>query len=84
MSRRKRTARFPVVGMLGRARPERGTVEILPCNVFRVRPYRSRRVYEVTLDEVASMVALRINAAIAREKIKARKAARLARRASRG
>lgn len=52
---------FRVIGRLdgtGGVRP--GTVTISPDGFFRVRPLRRKRVYELTLSDVADMVCRRI------------------------
>lgn len=75
------TARFPVVAHLdGAGGTKQGTVEVdRETKMFRVRPKRSHRVYELPLAMVATMVCRQVIMGEAIEKQKAKKAARKAR-----
>lgn len=69
-------ARFAVVARLEMASvPSAGTVIIdRGAGLFGVRPHRRRRVYELPLADVASMVVRRIIQAEVRERRSARRA----------
>jgi hypothetical protein len=68
-------ARFQVLGLFTRARPEKGTVEIdRTAKTFSVRPHRMHRQYTMNLDDVASFVVRTIIRAEVAEKKAARKA----------
>jgi hypothetical protein len=70
-------ARFNVFGLMTRARPEKGTVEIdRTAKTFSVRPHRMHRTYTLNLDDVASFVVRTVIHAEVREKRAAKKAAK--------
>lgn len=52
------TARFPVVAALdGAGGKKKGTVEIdRETNMMKVRPYRSRRTYDMSMEAVATII----------------------------
>lgn len=73
-------ARFDVLGLFTRVRPEKGTVEVdRTAKTFSVRPYRAHRQYTMNLSDVASFVVRTVIRAEAAERKAAKKAARKAR-----
>ena len=53
--------RFEVYGQLDRAARSKGTVEIdRKTGIFSVRPFRSGRVYSITLSAVAEIIVQRM------------------------
>jgi hypothetical protein len=69
------SARFPVVAHLdGAGGKKNGTVEIdRATNLVQVRPFRSRRTYDMTLEAVATIICRHVLMEESQEK-KARKA----------
>lgn len=75
-----RVARFNVIALLTRARPEKGTVEInRDSNTVSVRPHRQHRTYDMQLDDIATFIVRTIIRAEVAERRAAKKAARKAR-----
>jgi hypothetical protein len=75
-----RVARFNVLALLTRSRPEKGTVEVnRDSNTVSVRPHKMHRTYDMQLDDVASFIVRTVIRAEVAEKRAAKKAARKAR-----
>lgn len=75
-----RVARFNVIALLTRTRPEKGTVEIdRDSNMVSVRAHRQHRTYDMPLDIVASFIVRTVIRAEVADRKAARKAARKAR-----
>lgn len=70
-------ARFPVVASLdGAGGKKKGTVEIdRETNLVRVRPFRSRRTYDMSMEAIATIICRHVVMVEAQEK-KAKKAFR--------